>query len=423
MNPRTKIDIQILFALAILTVIGVIYSKILPSLCMWALMLVSQISIAKTTKGKYTCQFVGGTLPIQQSIKRSRQNLLWLTLLFFIALLSFFNSSNLDEWFKIGILKVPFLVIPIALVYYQAFSFRDRRNIFIMMATVLALSNIPVLIDYGIHYELYTDQLSKGIPIPTPLNHIKYTLLIGLMACFLLVILLDDRYQISNEKRLKWSVIGLCLFLFIVNHILAVRTGLIAMYIGLITAICFSLINSQQYRRYALLLLFVTGGSFIFAVKTIPSIQKKIGYTMYDLSKYKASKDASNFSIAGRMYSYKAGMNLWKSAPIFGVGTGDVSDEMTTQYQNVLNIKDGPSLPHNQFLLTAAGVGLVGLMLFLLGIFAPFFGIQYRSDPMVWVFLLVLGSAFMVDNIIERSASIAYFVYLHCLLVNTNYVK
>ena len=421
MNPRTTTDIRILFALAVLTMIGIVYSKILPSICMWILVLVSQVSVNTTNEGKYTYRLIGGSRQIWHSIWKSQKNLFWLSLLFFITLVTIFSSSNLSYWLKIGILKVPFLVIPLALAFYQNFSFRDRRNVVIMAASILAISTIPVLIDYGVHYEEYTRLLSRGIAIPTPLNHIKYSLLIGLMACFLLVMLFNDRYQVDRVNKLRWVIIGLCIFLFIVNHVLAVRTGLIAMYIGLLTTIAFSLVKAQKYRKYALLLMIVISGTAIIAIKTIPSIQKKIGYTIYDLTKYQNSKDASNFSIAGRMYSYKAGLNIWKTAPLFGVGVGDVKDEMKHQYQKVLNIKNGPNLPHNQFLLTAVGTGLVGLVLFLIGIFAPFLGIQYRNDPMVWVFLLMLSSAFMVDNIIERSASIAYFVYLHCLLVKTDY--
>lgn len=416
MIKRSSLDKKLLFGLCMLTVVGILYSKFLLSLTMFGLLILSMISI-KSSENKYELGYVWKWSTFKSRLSTQKSSLL-IVLLFIMTFFSGVNSDDGTEWYRLATLKLPFLVIPFAFLWYPDFSFTDRKWAMLILSSVLCISSLPVLIQYGLHYEEYTLRLGKGIPIPTPLNHIKYSLLMTLVCCFNIILWIDHRYQLKQSKWLRYLCIFTALLLFAVIHLLAVRTGIIALYIGLTTILLFGVLNSKRRKWIIPVFLFLAVFATV-SVKYIPSLKNKISYSLYDIKKYKELKDASNYSLAARLYSYEAGLNLVKANPILGIGVGDVKSSMKKQYREVLSISQGTDYPHNQYLLTAVGMGVLGLVVFLIALLVPFVKSHFRSDLMVWCFLTIMLSAFMIDNILERAASIAYYIYLYCLLVKT----
>jgi len=73
-------------------------------------------------------------------------------------------------------------------------------------------------------------------------------------------------------------------------------------------------------------------------------------------------------------------------------------------------------MPHNQFLFVLAGVGILGLSLFLLALLIPLFYRSAYRHPFFLGFYLIFLCAFMVEHTIENAVGVGSFL-LFLLLI------
>ena len=147
------------------------------------------------------------------------------------------------------------------------------------------------------------------------------------------------------------------------------------------------------------------------AFKTLPSLQSKINYSLWDYGKYKEGR-AENYSDSERIISIMAGMEIYKQSPIIGVGAGDLKDELRAYYT-----KEHPKLkmklPHNQFVTVAASYGLVGLLFFLISIFSPLvYKKNYKNLFFLAFNLFVFGSMLFESTLDTNYGITIYLVFL-----------
>ena len=108
----------------------------------------------------------------------------------------------------------------------------------------------------------------------------------------------------------------------------------------------------------------------MIAYKTIESFHAKVDYARRDLQMY-ALGLGKDYSDAERIISFEAGLKIGNKNPLFGVGAGDLKEEIEAYYiEQGIDIST-PKLPHNQFISVYAGTGLVGLVLFCVAFFYP----------------------------------------------------
>ena len=70
-------------------------------------------------------------------------------------------------------------------------------------------------------------------------------------------------------------------------------------------------------------------------------------------------------------------MQIGNKNPLFGIGAGDLKQEMRNEFQQKYPEIQKPKMPHNQFISVYAGTGIFGLTLFL---FAFFFPLWYKRN-------------------------------------------
>jgi O-antigen ligase len=137
------------------------------------------------------------------------------------------------------------------------------------------------------------------------------------------------------------------------------------------------------------------------------------------LDKYLTSKEnPESNSLAQRFEFWKTAGFLFVEHPIFGVGTGDIMEEMKAEYET-----SGSQLsaryrlrPHNQFLTTAASFGLFGLLYFLAVWLVPLFAI--RNRPWVCVAFWVIAVASMVfEDTLETQLGATFISLFYALLL------
>lgn len=336
------------------------------------------------------------------------------TLFFFVVFLSFWQTTDFGYWLERLRIKVPFLVFPLIFLAFPRFSERQVDGLFYALLFLLTLTSIGVGVYYLLHAEAIDALMLQGRPMPTPRNHIRYSLL---MAMGVIGGIWLYRKQFYWRYPVERKLIGLMtVFLFVFIHFLAVRSGLLTLYIALAVLLVRHIFWSRHYKSalVMLLVLFVLPVGAYFA---FPPLQSKVAYMRYDLLMYKANEGAL-YADSGRIVSLKAGWDIWRQYPVFGVGAGNLGREVNREFRTKYPEFKQTLMPHNQFLFVAAGTGLAGLGLFCVALFYPlFYRKNYRNDLMLAFYTISL-TAFMIEHSIENSLGVGFFVFFLTLFLN-----
>lgn len=134
-----------------------------------------------------------------------------------------------------------------------------------------------------------------------------------------------------------------------------------------------------------------------------------------------ASPDAevgdAETSSAVRRITWSAAIELFHEAPFTGTGTGDVKNELLRVYDSHGRnwAKEHRLNAHNQFLQSAACLGIMGAVLLVVVLFAPLSG-PCRNDLLALVFLGLCGINWSVESMLEVQAGVVWYA-LHALLL------
>jgi O-antigen ligase len=346
----------------------------------------------------------------------SEKNQLWpgvLTMLCFMPfVIGYFISENSIESLKFLRLNASYFFVPLVIALIPTYHWNDVKKILLLFIGVIFLSSFFVLVNYLIHFSEMTASLGLGKSIVTPIDHVRYSILIS-FALVWSFILWVKKEHFAVLPRWVFTVIFLYLLVFV--HVLAVRSGIILSYLG----VAFSSLILFSKRKKPLLFSTVIGIIFlspIIAYYSVPSFQNKIKYTIYDLKEFQKGKGADH-SDSERLRSLVIGFEVWKESPIIGVGSGDLRKIINENYRSKYGENGLPKYPHNQFLKLLAISGIIGLLFYMVGFFGPFIIQSNFRNIYLATFILMILVSFLVEATLERSYSLAFY----CIIVSLFY--
>ncbi|WP_167496377.1 O-antigen ligase [Desulfopila sp. IMCC35006] len=183
----------------------------------------------------------------------------------------------------------------------------------------------------------------------------------GFLVIFAYLVL--QRALQEKTRRVLWTgfFLVLCYDIFFILH---TRTGWLIS-IGL--ALLFVVQHFPLKKQGIALALTVCLGVGVFY--TSQSIQQRVQLTINNLKAYHPEEKNSRTSIGLRLDWYQDSIDLIKEKPLFGYGTGSYA---TVQKKLIAGTAtEAASDPHNEFLLTAVQIGLVGCVFLLLFFLDP----------------------------------------------------
>ena len=343
----------------------------------------------------------------------------YLFILVFIGLIiSGMNSNNTPVWLHAITIKLPFVLLPFAFFFLPRIEKKWLFTIHAWLLATLVISALPQSIFIFQHQESLLHKLGMGQPIPTPLEHVKYSMFNAYgvtSACYW--ILFGTGISKLQKKMLTLGA-GI---LFVFMHLLAVRTGLVIAYFSLL--LLGSIYAWQKSDLKIGLLLFSAIIILPFlAYSQVPFIQQKIHYMIYDWQMFQ-NGTGGNYSDSQRWIMLETASDLWRQHPISGVGIGDLRDVCITYYQDNLGISSLYKLPHNQFLITLAGSGIIGLIFFIIGFYGPVLRNKGTIRLLLFVLYINYTLSFLVENSLERSTSVAFFLFFALMTISTKSSK
>ena len=336
-----------------------------------------------------------------------------LTIPFFIVVLSGFWSENLAYWLGRVQLRLPFLILPFAFSQIPPLSKRQFQSLLFVFIIVISANILLVLTNYTLHFEDITTKLGQGITMPFLKEHITFSVMAA-FACLMGLELWRESFFIKYKWETKLIAV-LSIFIFIALHIIAVRTGLIALYLCLILRGGIFIFQSRRY-------IIGVVGMFVLALipylsyHFIPSFQQRVHYAIWDYQQYQMGNPSTK-SDSERLVSLNIGSQVFSENKMMGVGYGDIEQKMNRRYeQNYPQLE--PKLPHNQWVLTAMGLGIIGLVVSLMAFVAPLFEKQrFKNFTFLSLHILVFVYC-MTDIPFEATFSLSFYVFFICLFLN-----
>lgn len=395
------------FFLIIIIMVGLIASRAL-------------ISIA--TGGLFLNFLLSGNL--KQSFRDfiHDKKLFVLSLFLLSSIIALSYSSNIPNGLRFIVNKTYFFIIPLAISRLTTFKASHLNSLLSVFVGIIFISGLVVLINYLGNMAFYNERLRAGGVIWTPISHIRYSLMLvlAMVSSFYLSKNSHDIFghvQLIIKKYGKWGWGFIGVFLFILTHLLSVRSGILVLYIVLLFFAVKSVFIKKKYLLGTLLL------SLFFLIPTasyhiFDSFKNKIDYMKYDIEQFRKN-DIGNNSDARRLLSYKIGWEIASEYFPFGCGTGELYQITQSHYvKNYPDVKkENRLLPHNQFLWTLAEYGIIGLITLLIGLFYPIMTLNWFKNSLFVALWIIVFFSLFVEATFEVQLGISFFTLFYSLLL------
>ncbi len=364
--------------------------------------------------------------------------LVWLVPAFFLLhFIGLWHTDNLQMGWANLDKKIFLLLVPIALASTRPFDKWELNTLFgafmasLLVGTLICIGNsvslyvlnkpIPGLLnDTMLSYHLLQEGESfwlyfsnVGLASGIDLHPTYFALYLALCLLILIYVYRDNADDLTRRERIVLYAIFSFFALFIVflsSKIMTVATIVIVIF----AATRFITKASKSFSILVVSVVAVAIISFVFVnpVSRITSIQELLITPI-------SVPDPKNPDTDLRLSLWSVGDRaLHEINPVFGAGTGDVNDLMSS-----LVVRTNPDLepgifdPHNQFLHTWLALGMVGLLTLMAVLVVPMY-FAYRkkyflTSAFISLFLLVC----LTESALEVQKGIVLFALFNSLFL------
>lgn len=322
-------------------------------------------------------------------------------------------------------IKLPFLLLPLALfviapIKKEGFVLLLKTYFWVMVLCIIwSVSHLLAGLDGVLN--LY----AMGKVLPTPVNHIRFSLM-AVMAIITAYYIWKKGFANSSAEKTLMLIFSVFIILYI--HVLSVRSGILALYVASIILALKHVVETKHYKLLIALFICVTLLP-VLAYNFSPTFKMKYNYMVYEMSHYKAGDYTIIGSDVRRLLSIQSGVEATENNVLFGVGYGDIQQETYKVYAHKFPTapEESKMLPHNQFVFIYTGLGIVGLIVFLLSFFIPLFYQRTYTDDMVLGISIVMFTSFLSEYTLENQLGVAIYLFFLllplCQHLNNSFVK
>jgi O-antigen ligase len=337
--------------------------------------------------------------------------------LYIFYIIGMFYSRNVD--YGLFDLEVKLSLILFPLIFStldKDFPFQDlMKNVFkAFIAGCFAASLILV----GIALYYYMSSRDPSVFFYTHLSrfiHVSYlSMYLNLAVSILAYFLIRKEQHLTFKIRLLLFLL-LCGFSMMI-FLLSSKAGIFSLlFISLISVLFFLIVHRQIWKGIFLLIL--TGLIFYAGFSFLPSTAERFKKTESALSGQKNTSSEQMESNSERLVVWKAGFEVIRKHPVFGVGTGDVKDALLSEYQKekkilVYNMRLNA---HNQYLQTYIALGIPGILLLMILLAFPGWIAFRRIHFVYFCFLAVFAFNILVESMLEVQAGVIYYAFFNAL--------
>ena len=293
------------------------------------------------------------------------------------------------------------LVIPLLLTQFR----RSERGMWVLYG-FLASCTVLLVVSWFL-YALWTLAPAHSIYVPLKLPGILVKDYIAQSAEFFICIFALLRVAFDRARTRHWaaaigSALLAALFLANIMFIAPGRSALVVIPLLLV------LFGFRQYGWNGVLGACVAGAILCAGVwVTSPIVRERVIFTLNDVRGYGENRDEPLTSSGIRLELWTKSLRFIAEAPIFGHGTGSITErfrraaiETPTSMPPVFN-------PHNQYFAVALQLGLVGTAI-LIAMWLSHLALFRGSGLIAWI-----GTVIVLQNVVSSLFNSHLFDFLH----------
>jgi len=345
--------------------------------------------------------------------------------LFFLWLLvSLIWTNDISKGLKAIEHRGFYLVAPLLFLLFEKWPVNKLIKIFILSNFLICLYCFTMLFPFFIYEKWYfIDRTAReGITFDT-LSYISYHS--------------GANFISFGVHRLyfSFSIISSLLFLAFHKHIF---TNKILKYIMLVLFILVVLLlqSKMSVILFSVLLLYsfvkilrssstkkriIISVSFIL-ILSIGFYLTRIRFNQF-INQIDVVAESERGSLVERYQYTKCSLELIKEAPIFGYGAGDfgaVMEGKLKKYNFTYLLNKGVFDPHNEFLKSYIGMGIVGFLFFLGAFLSIFYRLSFEKNNVLFFYVGFVFIICLIEPFLSRQAGILPTLFFIGLLVDGN---
>ena len=301
------------------------------------------------------------------------------------------------------VLQLPFVLLPLSFWLLPEWLPQHKRMLWLVLLGCCLVAAAGATGNYLLHNKEIEQLYLQSKVMPTEPDHIRFSLLISIAIIASVVLLSSEKLT----KLWKCSVISSVILLFLFQHLLAVRSGIVTMYAAGFFWLMWLGWQKKQWKA-ALIGGVITLGIGVGCLLLFPTLQNKVSNTRTDAAQIESVQAANNFSMTARVYSYQAAWTIIQQHPLFGVSKIRLTAAMAKEYgYRFPEINpDRYVLPHNQFIYNLAAYGIVGLLLFVLGYYYLLWRNLRSGNVLLMLVYLIVSISFIVEYTLESNIGV-----------------
>ncbi|MBC8110096.1 MAG: O-antigen ligase family protein [Verrucomicrobia bacterium] len=367
-----------------------------------------------------------------QKFQRLWQNktALWLLAFFGLQVIGWAYTSNQAKVWGIFEKELSFLALPLIIASSAPLSHQKVQFLFKIFVLACLLASVSCLIANGYHtyntgcWETFNPlNLSNeshfwgdGLTHFIENSPICFSLYIAFCQFFIVQNTSKHWQQLSNlHKSLR------LLLLLYFNVFMVMLSSMGSMGGFFLVSIVFLFFYAFSKKYY--LLVFSMIGIFIVLnvslIFLIPQTKTKIESVLRQPLKATDDEKIRN-SLTLRMAKWESAWEIIQKNMFFGVGTGDAEDALEAMYKqkNYQYLYQMRFNAHNQFLQTWVTFGLVGLLVFAMGIFPAMIQAFRQKDYLYVCWLLVFVLVCQIECLLEINKGIVFYALFNAIFSN-----
>lgn len=328
-------------------------------------------------------------------------------------------SDNKAEWGIFLQMKLPVILLPLAFSFLPSFNKRQLQVLTLLTGVLMLGGAVYSVAEFLFRYDFYIKEYTVSHMMPTPVygDYICFS-----VSCALYIVWTCYRLPHFLSTGAKWAAIIIAVLLAVYLHVLASKSGLIALYLF---AIMWAIYTVATRRSIAGIASLAAIPLFLYlGITFIPTLHERKAHIVYTWYRYMDRDKSGKLGDLSRLISYDIAIKIIKEKPIIGVGTGDILAEMNRGYDKwypEVTEERNRLVPHNQFLTIALGCGLPAMVLFAIWVFMPMFTLPAGKDKFffaaTWAALLI---QLMIEPFLEGQFGVFIYLYfplmiMHCM--------
>ncbi len=337
---------------------------------------------------------------------------------YLIHLIGLINTDNFHEAIFELQKKLSLFIFPIILFFTPKLDFKEIKIIMLSFVISCLLTAIFCLLIAAYHFFASHDSSFFFYHNFSGIVGMHATYL-SMYYCFSIAVLLYFySTEISSFNLRNKIIFYFSLFILIFSIILlAGRMQLLILVLGAIAY--FTFLFSKKSTMTKSIFKAIAIGVFILGITfLLPNNRERFKAAINYNGDYSIDKKWGEGQM--RYLMWASAFDLIKMSPITGVGTGDVQDELQkcyikNQYATLTFWNNTRFNAHNQFLETAIGLGVVGLVVLLISFFVSIINSLQNKKTLYFIFILIFTFSCLTESLLERQAGIVFYAFFNSL--------